>query len=121
MSDLIYKMTQQMESVSNWLSKDGKKFIKSILSKGEKISNKGKVQIEIKKLKWELKQQYNELGKYVAEKKISKSVTDFSHDAQFLKLVNKVNKIRLYISEQKKARDSKEYSYQSGRIYQNQR
>ena len=107
MSDLFDSLVRRFESFSDSLSKNGKKYFQFVLSKGEKIGHQGKVQIEIEKLKWELKQRYNELGKYVAEKKISRSVTDFSHDQQFLELVNEVNRIKLYIDERQQEKDSK--------------
>jgi len=101
MSDLFDNFPQRIQSFSDLFLKYGKKYFQSLLFHGEKIGRKGKVQIEIEKLKWELKQKYNKLGKYVAEKKISKSITDYSHDKQFLELVNEVNRIKLYIDEQK--------------------
>ena len=106
MSNLFDILSKMIHNVSVRFTKNGKKYIKSVLSHGEIISHKGKVQIEIEKLKWELKQKYNELGKHVAEKKISNSVTDFSHDSQFLALVNNINKTKLYIDERLQERDS---------------
>ena len=106
MSNLIDILSQKIHNVSIRFTKNGKTYLKSVLSYGEIIGHKGKVQIEIEKLKWELKQKYNELGKHVSEKKISNSVTDFSHDSQFLELVNNINKIKLYIDERLKERDS---------------
>ena len=106
MSDLFDDLVRKFNSFSNTFSKNGKKYFRSVLSQGEKIGHRGKVQIEIEKLKWELKQKYNELGKYVAEKKISRSVTDFSHDQQFLELVNEVNKIKIYIDDRLHEKDS---------------
>ena len=47
----------------------------------------------------ELKQKYNKLGIHVSDKKIAKSVTDFSHDNDFLHLVNEINKLQLFIEE----------------------
>lgn len=32
-------------------------------------------------------------------KKISKSITDFSHDNEFLDIVNEINKLKLFIEE----------------------
>ena len=105
MSDMFDSLVRRFESFSDSFSKNGKKYFQSVLSKGEKIGHQGKVQIEIEKLKWELKKKYNMLGKYVAEKKISRSVTDFSHDKQFLEFVNEVNKIKIYIDERQQERD----------------
>ena len=101
-------LTHKIQSFSDRFSKHVKKQFQSVLYQGEKISRKGKVQIEIEKLKWELKHKYNELGQHVAEKKLSKSVTDFSYDRQFLEIVNEVNKIKLYIEERQKERNSRD-------------
>ena len=99
MSNLFDNLSDKIQHLSNRVAKDGKKYIKSAVSKGEKIGYKGKIQIEIEKLKWELKQKYNKLGIYVSEKKISKSITDFSYDNEFLDIVNEINKLKLFIEE----------------------
>ena len=99
MSDLFDTLTNKIQQISSRVSKDGKKYIQSAVSKGEKIGQKGKIQLEIEKLKWELKQKYAVLGKYVTDKKEKKSVTDFSHDSHFLELVDEAYKLRNYIEE----------------------
>ena len=58
-------------------------------------------------MKWELKKKYTTLGKYVSDNKISKSVTDFSHDSNFLELANDVYKLKLYIEELEKGTKKK--------------
>ena len=107
MSELFNGLPFKIHNLVVRLIKKGKKYLKSLLSYGEIIGHKVKMQIEIEKMKWELKQKYNELGKYVAEKKISKSVTDFSHDSRFLEIVNEVNKIKLYINDRQQERNSR--------------
>ena len=99
MSNLFDNLSDKIQHLSSRVAKDGKKYIKSAVSKGEEIGYKGKIKIEIEKLKWELKQKYNKLGIYVSEKKISKSITDFSHDNEFLDIVNEINKLKLFIEE----------------------
>lgn len=104
MSNLFENITRNIQIFSDSFKKNGKKYFYSALSQGEEFGRRGKARIEIEKLKWELKQKYNELGQYVAEKKISKSATDFSHDILFLDLVNEVARIKLYIEERKKGK-----------------
>ena len=101
MSDLFDTLTDKIQKLSSRVAKDGKKYIQSAVSKGEEIGQKGKIQLEIEKLKWELKQKYAALGKYVTDKKESKSVTDFSHDSHFLELVNETYKLKNYIEERR--------------------
>ena len=102
MSDIFDNLSDKIQNISNRVAKDGKKYFQSAFSKGEEIGYKGKIKLEIEKLKWELKQQYTTLGKYVSDNKISKSVTDFSHDSNFPALANDVDKLKLYIEELKK-------------------
>ena len=102
MSDIADNLSNKLQGIFNQVTKDGKKYIQSAFSKGEEIGHKGKIKFEIEKLKWELKQKYTTLGKYVSDKKISKSVTDFSHDSNFLELANDVYKLKLYIEELEK-------------------
>ena len=101
MSDLFDTLSDKFQQLSSRVAKDGKKYIQSAVSKGGEIGQKGKIQLEIEKLKWELKQKYAALGKYVADKKEKKSVTDFSHDSHFFELVNDAYKLKNYIEERK--------------------
>ena len=101
MSDLFDTLSDKIQQLSSRVAKDGKKYIQSAVSKGEEIGQKGKIQLEIEKLKWELKQKYAALGKYVTNKKEKKSVTDFSHDSHFLELVNEAYKLKNYIKERR--------------------
>ena len=99
MSDIFDNLSDKIQNISNRIAKDGKKYFQSAFSKGEEIGYKGKIKLEIEKLKWELKQKYTTLGKYVSDNKISKSVTDFSHDSNFMEIANDVYKLKLYIEE----------------------
>ena len=102
MSDIFDNLSDKIQNISNRVAKDGKKYFQSAFSKGEEIGYRGKIKLEIKKLKWELKQKYTSLGKYVSDNKISKSITDFSHDNIFLELANDVYKLKLYIERLEK-------------------
>ncbi len=102
MSDIFDNLSDKIQNISTRVAKDGKKYFQSAFSKGEEIGYRGKIKLEIKKLKWELKKKYTTLGKYVSDNKISKSVTDFSHDSNFLELANDVYKLKLYIEELEK-------------------
>ena len=82
-----------------------KKYFHSVLSIIEYLIEKGKIQLEIKKLDWELKIKFLELGKYATNKKETKSVIDFSHDATYLKQVNEIIKLKYYIEERLKKRN----------------
>ena len=102
MSNIFDNLSDKIQNISNRVAKDGKKYFQSAFSKGEEIGYKGKIKLEIEKLKWELKQKYTTLGKYVSDNKISKSVTDFSHDSNFIELANDVYKLKLYIKKLEK-------------------
>ena len=82
----------------------GKKYFHSILSLGQKFTKNGKIQIEVEKLKWELKKKYQELGKYVTQKKETKSVLDFSHDSAYQHKINEIIKVKFYIEERLKSK-----------------
>ena len=114
MSELFNGLPFKIHNLVVRLIKKGKKYLKSLLSYGEIIGHKVKMQIEIEKMKWELKQKYNELGHYVADKKIVKSATDFSHDQHFLELVNGINRINLYIEDCQLKRDRRSSKLVSG-------
>mgnify|MGYP001211099557 CR=1 FL=1 len=104
MSDIFDNLSDKIQNISNRVVKYGKRYFQSAFSKGEEMGHQGKIKFEIEKLKWELKQKYINLGKYVSDNKISKSVTDFSHDDNFLELANDVVQLKLYIEELQKGK-----------------
>ena len=79
-----------------------RKYFNYVLSIGLKFSENGKIQIEVERLKWELKKKYQELGKYVTRKKETKSVVDLSHDSEYLQKINEIIKLKYYIEERLK-------------------
>ena len=81
-----------------------RKYFHSLLSIGQKFTENGKIQIEVEKLKWELKKKYQELGKYVTQKKETQSVIDFSHDPVYLQKINEIIKLKYYIEERLKSK-----------------
>ena len=74
-----------------------RKYFIYLLSIGQQFTKNGKIQIEVEKLKWELKNKYQELGKYVTRKKETKSVVDLSHDSEYLQKINEIIKLKFYI------------------------
>ena len=102
MSDIFDNLSDKIQNISNRVVKYGKRYFQSAFSKGEEMGHQGKIKFEIEKLKWELKQKYINLGKYVSDNKISKSVTDFSDDSIFLEIADDVYKLKLYIAELEK-------------------
>ena len=81
-----------------------RKYFNYVLSIGQQFTENGKIQIEVEKLKWELKNKYQELGKYVAWKKEKKSVVDLSQDLEYLQKINEIIKLKFYIEERLKSK-----------------
>ena len=102
MPDIFEETISQLNKISNSISKKVGFFFKKAVSKSEEYAVKGKVQIEIEKLKWDLKQYYIELGKYISSKNRESGVMDFSHDDQYILLLDKIENQRKYISERSK-------------------
>ena len=93
-----------MHKFSQMINLKWKKYYQSLLSIGQQFSEKGKIHIEVEKLKWELKKKYNALGQYVTQKKETKSVIDFSHDSVYLQKINEIIKLKYYIEERLKSK-----------------
>ena len=68
MADIFEQTLKQLNEITDSASQKVGEFFKKAVNKGEEYAVKGKIQIEIKKLKWDLKQLYIELGRYVALK-----------------------------------------------------
>tara|TARA_B100000315_G_C14123638_1_gene383711 strand:- start:114 stop:344 length:231 start_codon:yes stop_codon:yes gene_type:complete len=73
---------------------------------GKKFTENGKIQIEAEKLKWELKKKYQELGKYVTQKKEATYVIDLSNDPNYLQQINEIIKLKHYINERIKSKET---------------
>ena len=99
MTDIFEETIKKLNKITDSSSQKVVSFFKKTMNKGEEYAVKGKIQIEIKKLKWDLKQLYIELGRYVALKNRGAGVMDFSHDDQYIRFLDKIEKQRQYISE----------------------
>ena len=96
--DSIFKKYINLKSL---ISKDGKKHINKVIKKGENFTQKGKLQIEIERLKWELKVNHTSLGKYISNKNIENKMSDFTHDNFFLNKVHEIYKLEIFIKDRK--------------------
>ena len=99
MADIFEQTLKQLNEITDSASQKVGSFFKKAVNKGEEYAVKGKIQFEIEKLKWDLKQLYVELGRYVALKNREAGVMDFSHDDQYIRLLEKIENQRQYISE----------------------
>jgi len=106
MADIFEQTLKQLNEITDSASQKVGAFFKKAVNKGEEYAVKGKIQIEIKKLKWDLKQLYTELGGYVALKNREGGMMDFSHDDQYIRLLDKIENQRQYISERFKDKAS---------------
>ena len=106
MADIFEQTLKQLNGITDTASQKVGSFFKKAVNKGEEYAVKGKIQIEIEKLKWDLKQLYIELGCYVALKNRDGGVMDFSHDDQYIRLLDKIENQRQYISERVKDKTS---------------
>jgi len=91
-----------MYKISELINIKIKKYYYSILSIINQSAENGKIQLEVEKLKWDLKKKYQELGDYVVQKKEQKSVSDFSQDTMYLQKTNEIIKLKFYIEERLK-------------------
>ena len=108
MADIFEQTIKQLNQITDLASQKVGSFFKKAVNKGEEYAVRGKIQIEIEKLKWDLKQLYVELGRYVSRKNREAGMMDFSHDDQYVRLLDKIENQRQYISERFKDRASSE-------------
>jgi hypothetical protein len=94
MADIFEQTLKQLNEMTDSASQKVGSFFKKAVTKGEEYAVKGKIQLEIEKLKWDLKQLYVELGRHVALKNREESVMDFSHDDQYIRLLEKIENER---------------------------
>lgn len=106
MADIFEQTLKQLNGITDTASQKVGSFFKKAVNKGEEYAVKGKIQIEIEKLKWDLKQLHIELGRYVALKNRDGGMMDFSHDDQYIRLLDKIENQHQYISERVKDKTS---------------
>jgi len=75
---------------------------KNILNSSNSISKNSLNQIEMQKMRWELKHYQEELGVYVYKCNSSNGAFDFSNDAHFNELVKKIKEIQNFIDKKNK-------------------
>ena len=95
------------KKTSNDLTVKNKQLFEFVMDKIYKTGKIVKVYFEIEKLKWILKKKYCELGAYIVKQKAINSASDFSHDKNYYRLVNEIDKIIVYIEGYKKSIDIK--------------
>jgi hypothetical protein len=104
MSDVWEKMILDLNQIGEKVANKTGIYIKKAVSKGEELTRKGKIQIEIEKTKREYKQKLVKLGEYILEES-KKGVCDFSLDSIFQKQIDKLIIIKnhlLGLEEEKK-------------------
>ena len=83
----------------------GKKYFQIAIRRVKKVGEKSKIQIELEKLKWELKQKYHQLGNYIIQKKEAENIMDFSHDNEYINQTDEIMKLKNYIDKRKKSQE----------------
>ena len=84
MSDIIEKMMKDVGSWSERVASKTNEYVQSAISKGEKLTQKGKIQIEIEFTKRDYNKKLKEFGEYIFEKS-EEGTSDFSMDPEFIK------------------------------------
>jgi len=98
MSDLLEKMMKDMSSWSGKVANKTNKYIQSAIDKGEKLTRKGKIQIEIEFTKREYNKKLKEFGEYVY-KQSEEGMSDFSIDSEFIKFNELLSSYRKVIKK----------------------
>lgn len=75
---------------------------KNILNGSYNYSENSIKNLEIQKLKWDIKHIHRELGEYIYKCNSLNNAFDFSNDLHFNELVKKIKKIENFINEKNK-------------------
>jgi hypothetical protein len=110
MADVFEKIIKRMNVLSEKAAEKTGLMFKRAVDVGEEYAYKGKVQVEIEKMKWDLRTMYIDLGKYISHQNRNDDVTDFSHDEKFVLQIDKIEKQCQYIAELEKEKYKSETS-----------
>ena len=72
--------------------------IKNIISGSRKISKKSIDNIELNKVKWELKKNKHDLGNYIYKSNVNDNAFNFSDDENFDKIIRKIKENENFIN-----------------------
>ena len=72
---------------------------KNVINSSKYVSKNSLEQIEIQKMKWELKHYQEKLGIYIYNCNNSNGAFDFSNDEKFNELIKKINEIQNFIDK----------------------
>ena len=103
MDSILEKILSELDSKINIQQKKLKEHIKGFRKKGKTAIDIGKVKLEIKKINYELNNEYKKIGKYVADNYIKKNVVVFTYDEKYDTMLEKIKKIDIYISSLEKS------------------
>ena len=103
MNDSLDIIVKKMNGIGKKISKKSNVYLKKIIYKSEEYADKGIQQIEIEKLKWELKKKYIELGKYIDRTNNEENIFDYSDDDRFILLLDKINRLKKMINTNKQS------------------
>jgi thiamine pyrophosphokinase len=102
MSDIFENILKKMNQLSETFTKSSSEVFSKALDKGEDLTNKGKIKLEIEKLKWDIRQLSTKLGKYCSNQTIKSEISDFSHDDSYFEMIEDIRKMQLYIQDLEK-------------------
>ena len=102
MADFWLFFVKKINSSAQRLIKYFSVLFKNIMISSNYFSKNGLDQIEIQKMKWELKYHQEELGKYIYKCNISDNAFDFSNDVHFNELIKKIKEIQHFIDKKNK-------------------
>ena len=108
MADIYEQSLKKLNEFSNKASGKIESIFKVAVEKGGVYAKKGKIQIEIEKLKWELKQLYVELGRYTVLRHSENGILDFTHDERFIILIDKIENQIKYIENRLESMNDKD-------------
>lgn len=98
MSDVWNKMIGELSNLSDTIAEKSEEYFKIAVEKGEELSKKGKLQLEIESSKRELKRELIQFGEFVFTKNHEENVSDFSINDQFQEHTEKILNIKKVIA-----------------------
>ena len=97
MGNIFENLTHKIPKLYEHYLSLGKKYSQMAIRRGKKVGEKSKIQIELGRLKWELKQKYQKLGNYIIQRKEVENIMKEIDDTPFLENIICNDDMREYI------------------------
>ncbi|MBT3250794.1 MAG: hypothetical protein HN729_12175 [Candidatus Marinimicrobia bacterium] len=106
MSDIWENTIQQLSKWGEVVADKSGFYFKKAVDKGEELTKLGRIQIEIEKIKRDIKHHYTDLGKFIYHASGDSGNTDFSGDGEYKSYIDDISTLKTELDRRYEEKES---------------